>query len=201
MDFPQFLKQLETFGCKHYNPNFKIIPDDHEIIFRLLTWFLYDKVNADKWNISLRKGIILSGPVGCGKTTLMHLFRLMHKPQDQFIVKPCRDVSYEFNKDGFAIINRYGQSSFDRNGHPKTYCFDDLGTEKTIKFYGNECNVMAEILLSRYEQFIHRRMITHLTTNLTSTEIEELYGLRVRSRLREMFNLISFPPGTPDKRT
>lgn len=60
---------------------------------------------------------------------------------------------------------------------------------------------MAEILLSRYDLFTTRHMITHLTTNLNSTEIEQLYGLRVRSRLREMFNLIAFSPGTPDKRT
>ena len=201
MDFPQFLKQLETLGCKHYNPNFKIIPDDHDIIYRMLTWFLKDANAAIECNLSLHKGILLTGPVGCGKTTLMHLFRLMHPPQEQFIVKSCRDISYEFNKDGFAVINRYGRGSFDRNGHAKIFCLDDLGTENAIKFYGNECNVMGEILMSRYDQFVSCKMITHMTTNLSSSEIEKIYGLRVRSRLREMFNLIAFPDSASDKRT
>jgi hypothetical protein len=40
-----------------------------------------------------------------------------------------------------------------------------------------------------------------MTTNLSSSEIEDYYGLRVRSRLREMFNLIAFPSSTKDKRT
>ncbi|MBN2743954.1 MAG: ATPase [Marinilabiliaceae bacterium] len=201
MDFNLFLLRLEAKGRELYNPSFKVIPDDHEIIYQMLTWFLNDANAAKDCNISLRKGILLSGPVGCGKTTLMHLFRVMHPPNEQFIVKACRDVSYEFNQDGFAVINRYGRGSFDRNGKPKTYCFDDLGTENAIKFFGNECNVMAEILLSRYDLFVTRKMITHMTTNLNSSEIEELYGLRVRSRLREMFNIIRFPQSAKDKRT
>jgi len=47
---------------------------------------------------------------------------------------------------------------------------------------------------------VHQKIITHATTNLAAKEIEELYGKRVRSRLREMFNLISFPAETKDKR-
>lgn len=35
-------------------------------------------------------------------------------------------------------------------------------------------------------------MITHITTNLSASELEAFYGNRVRSRLREMFNLLIF---------
>jgi hypothetical protein len=59
---------------------------------------------------------------------------------------------------------------------------------------------MAQILLSRYDYFIYRRMITHVTTSLTSKEIEDRYGKEVRSRCREMFNLISFSAASPEKR-
>ncbi len=44
-------------------------------------------------------------------------------------------------------------------------------------------------------------MITHATTNLSASELEEYYGNRVRSRMREMFNLISFESSAKDKRT
>ncbi len=93
--------------------------------------------------------------------------------------------------------------SFNKLGNeqwPRIYCFDDLGTENSLKYYGNECNVMAEVLLSRYELFIQKKMLTHLTTNLSATEIENLYGNRVRSRMREMFNLVSFGSQVKDKR-
>ena len=59
---------------------------------------------------------------------------------------------------------------------------------------------MAEILLSRYDLFITQKLITHLTTNLNSSEIEQIYGARVRSRMREMFNLVSFSNDSSDKR-
>jgi DNA replication protein DnaC len=43
-------------------------------------------------------------------------------------------------------------------------------------------------------------MLTHATTNLSAEELEKLYGNRVRSRMREMFNLIAFGADVADKR-
>lgn len=70
---------------------------------------------------------------------------------------------------------------------------------------------MGEILLSRYDLFIQKDQSlglsqslshskTHITTNLNAQELEKRYGNRVRSRLRTMFNLISFDNSTIDKR-
>lgn len=42
--------------------------------------------------------------------------------------------------------------------------------------------------------------MTNITTNLNAVELEEKYGERVRSRMREMFNLISFSSNITDKR-
>jgi DNA replication protein DnaC len=83
---------------------------------------------------------------------------------------------------------------------PKTICFDDLGTENNLKYFGNECNIIAEILLSRYDLFINKKIITHITTNLSATEIENQYGNRVRSRLRELCNLMAYDRHSTDKR-
>jgi chromate transporter len=85
-------------------------------------------------------------------------------------------ISFEFIKGGFSVIYKYSRSTFNYD-IPKIYCFDDLGTENNLKYYGNDCNVMAEILLSRYDLFVSRHMITHITTNLNSTEIEDIYLL------------------------
>lgn len=59
---------------------------------------------------------------------------------------------------------------------------------------------MAEILLSRYDIFTAKKIQTHITTNLSASEIENAYGNRVRSRMREMFNLIAYEKGIDDKR-
>lgn len=58
------------------------------------------------------------------------------------------------------------------NHGKKIYCFGDLGTEQSLKYFCNECNVMGEILLSRYKHFLSQGMITHITTNLSASEIE-----------------------------
>lgn len=95
--------------------------------------------------------------------------------QSAFIVKSCREISFEFIKEGYDVIQSYTIQSYHRNGTTEThrhYCFDDFGTENNLKYYGNECNIMAEILLSRYDLFVNRKLITHLTTNLSASEIE-----------------------------
>jgi DNA replication protein DnaC len=56
-------------------------------------------------------------------------------------------------------------------------------------------------LLSRYDLFVSRGIPTHVTTNLSASELEEKYGNRLRSRMREMFNLVAFDKNSKDKRT
>jgi len=199
-DFTKYISFIQSTGQKLYHPSFKVLAEDYEVIYKLLAYLLKDEAGANKYNLSFRKGILLSGPVGCGKTSLMNILKFVQKPEERFLIKPCRDISFEFIQDGYAVIQKYSKQSF-KNDQPRTWCFDDLGTENNLKYYGNDCNVMAEILLSRYDLFVSRQMQTHLTTNLSSSEIEELYGTRVRSRLREMFNLIAFNESAKDKRT
>lgn len=198
-NFDACIGNLEQKGKELFGVQFKIHESDHELITRLLVYILRDEENAEKLNLSLQKGILLSGPVGCGKTSLMTLIRFFQRRDNRFIMKSCRDVSFEFIQEGYSVILKYSRQSFNQD-KPKMYCFDDLGTENNLKYYGNDCNVMTEILLSRYDHFVTRQMLTHITTNLNSSEIESLYGIRVRSRMREMFNLVSFEKETRDKR-
>ncbi len=201
-NYNEALQWLQQKGKEVYGENFIIHQEDTPQIYQLLCYFLQDEMAAQQITINLNKGILLSGPVGCGKTSLMQLMKFFIQKQEQkFIIKPCRDISFEFMEDGFDIIRKYSKPpSFGGVGGGCTFCFDDLGVENSLKYYGNECNVMAEILLSRYDLFISNNLITHLTTNLSASEIEEIYGNRVRSRLREMFNLIAFSRDSLDKR-
>lgn len=123
----------------------------------------------------------------------MTLIQELAFPEFRYRVKPTRDIAFEFQKEGYDIIHRYGKSKH-------LICLDDLGVERNIKFYGNECNTIGEILLHRYDLLIHSGTVTHPATNLNAEELEQMYGNRVRSRLREMFNLISFSPSAIDKR-
>ncbi len=190
---------LEKKGIELYGNQFKILENDYPLIYKLLAYFLKDEVTCNQYGINLNKGILLSGPIGCGKTTLMNLMKALAPMEHKFNIKPCRDISFEFIQEGYEIIHKYSKGKLYQSD-PKTICFDDLGTENNLKYFGNECNVMAEILLSRYDIFVSKKIKTHITTNLSASEIETAYGNRVRSRLRNMINLIAFDKNTKDKR-
>jgi DNA replication protein DnaC len=199
LSYPEIIAWIEKKGIELYGKKFKILETDHEIIYKLIAYFLKDEQACYQFNIDLEKGILLTGPIGCGKTSLMTLMKHLAPIGNKFSVKPCRDISFEFIQDGYQIIHKYSIGQLYQS-EPRTYCFDDLGTENNLKYFGNECNVMAEILLSRYDLFISKKLLTHITTNLSATEIEKQYGNRVRSRLREMVNLIAFEKTAQDKR-
>ena len=190
---------LEKKGIELFGNHFKIQETDYPVIYKLIAYFMKDEATCMQNNINLQKGILLNGPIGCGKTTIMTLMKQLAPQGNKFFLKPTREISFEFIQDGYEVIHRYSKGKLYQS-EPKTICFDDLGTENNLKYYGNECNVMAEILLSRYDLFINKKLQTHITTNLSAREIETNYGNRVRSRLREMVNLISYDKTTPDKR-
>ena len=193
-DFEKILMYLNAKGRILFGRQFKIYNEDIDIIRKLCYYFIKDKENCKKLAIDLDKGILLSGPVGCGKTTLMKLLRHIVPIQRPYEIIPCRNVTFSFNHLGFKTIQEYGNTKF--------FCFDDLGIEPAGRFYGKDLNVMGEVLLSRYELYLQTNynIKTHVTTNLNAEELEECYGNRVRSRMRELFNLIAFNEKSADKR-
>lgn len=198
-NYLEILTWLEQKGKQDYGSNFHFVEEDKVNITKLVAYFLKDEITANQFDLDLSKGILLSGPVGSGKTTLMTIMKYITQKENKFYMRTCRDVSFEFIKEGYEIIHKYSRGSYSQTDC-KNYCFDDLGVESNLKYYGNECNVMAEIILSRYDLFISKKVITHITTNLSASEIETMYGNRVRSRLRAMLNLIAFDKSTLDKR-
>lgn len=189
--FIEFAKTIE--------PDFLMQPDQESFYASLINYF---KNEPCGWDLS--KGLLLNGSVGAGKTLAMRIMQASRSVKS-FGMITCRHVVREYMINGVEIIDRYGRkdrSSF-FEGQKITYyskCFDDFGAEETNqKLFGNNQNVMLEILLDRYELFISNGMITHLTTNLTPELIEQQYGNRLRDRLREMMNYITMPGTTKRK--
>jgi hypothetical protein len=78
-------------------------------------------------------------PVGCGKTSLMNLCRFLLAADKRHTIKSCRETTFEFIKEGYDISHRYTKGSFSPQAfEPKTYCFDDLGLENVMNYYGNQ---------------------------------------------------------------
>lgn len=175
-------------------PDF-VVTDQIKTVLNALCYYFTDNEQFEKINTdwSLQKGLFLWGNVGVGKTTLMHLFS--KNKRQCFQVVSCRKFSNEFAKFGDDVIDPYRSVLYSVPGSDNYLqkqmgvCFDDLGTEKDAVNYGNRKNIMEEILLDRYDNKVPFYQ-THITTNLSAQEIEERYGTRVRSRMREMFNMI-----------
>lgn len=191
-DFPLMLEYLQAKGNLLFGKEFRLFKKDEPLLFKLCNYIIADKEKCRKFELDPAKGILLTGPVGCGKTSFLKLLRYLVPHQKEYQVIPCRNIAFAFHHLGYKTIEDYGNSSY--------ICFDDLGVEPVGRFYGQDCNVLGEILLSRYELFLNHKVRTHVTTNLNAGELEERYGTRVRSRMRQLFNLVSFDEKTNDKR-
>lgn len=151
---------------------------------------------------SLKKGLFLVGNIGSGKTTLLKAFNVNQR--GCYAVISCRKLTDMFVDQGPEILHTYSNLLNTAKGFDNLYqdklgiCFDDLGTERQGKRFGDSANVMEQIILNRYDNPNAPWHYTHITANLTVDEIEEMYGSRVRSRMREMFNMIEVTG--PDRR-
>jgi AAA+ superfamily predicted ATPase len=193
-NFDRYWAALPQYG-QQVMPEFKLTNENTELYEQVLRYFLRDETCG----LALSKGLILEGSPGTGKTTVM---RIMARMTGLFHVVPCRDIVRDAlaDKDATGAIDKYTRQSFcmvevigigSIGFHPRQYCFDDLGLEpEESALYGNKFQIMREILLDRYDLAKQKGMITHATTNLTPSQIEEKYDARVRDRFREMFNLI-----------
>jgi DNA replication protein DnaC len=192
-NFSKCLRYLTNLGRKKYGSTFTVHAEDRDVLHKLISYAISSEEQCKEHGLDLQKGILLTGSVGCGKTTLMTLLPEFMYPFQKYTVKNTREIAAQYHKEGYEIIHSLGRRK-------KPICLDDLGVEQNIKHFGNDCNTVGEILLHRYDMHVNYNIITHATTNLNADELEKIYGNRVRSRLREMFNLISFPESCKDKR-
>lgn len=177
---------------------FQVTDWNKETIFSLCLYFAGDARFEDRGdNFKLGKGILLAGSQGTGKSHLMAFFS--KNPHASYLHVTCKAVAERYRtgwqRDEQDTLQWYSSSPKADAGHiygqtELGYCYGDLGTEGEKKNFGNTMNVMEHIIFQRYENklpFNH----THITTNLDADEIESMYGIRVRDRLREMCNLLT----------
>lgn len=132
---------------------------------------------------SLKKGLLLTGKCGTGKTALLRIFKhiVMYHKKMSFSITSSNQVVRDYDTNGSECLEKY---------IVRKYLFDDFGSENKGKYYGKDEEVFKTIIEERYNKFIENGLRTHLTSNLTLSQIKERYGDRVYSRLHEMFNII-----------
>ena len=198
-----YYRQANTIGdiAKNefkFNYNFD---ENNKEVFRLLLYYFngleqFETMRKNE-GYSLRKGIMLMGGVGTGKTTMMKIFKkycsedcLKH---NHFTISNIRKVNEYFKETGNIkkYTYCYQNSIKNRDKTSRNFCFDDFGTEnKIVKHYGNDENPSSSLLLDRYLLFTDYEIKTHLTTNLSPETIKKKYGEEIASKMGELFNVI-----------
>ena len=148
---------------------------------------LFKYLNSDS-----KKGLLLMGAIGCGKTIAVLALRKAMYIRSQYTT--CQDVSLQVSAKGAEAILEYSEA---KRGHysrstENTWFFDDLGTEKVSNFYGTVYDPMQEILFSRHRHFVAFGLKTYATTNLSKEDLEKRYDARIFDRMKEMFEVVIF---------
>ncbi|HNS13644.1 MAG TPA: hypothetical protein PKM97_13620 [Bacteroidia bacterium] len=192
---------------KNMPAGFEITKFNQRIIEALCMWSAEDpEFERLKEGFSLRKGNLLYGPYGCGKSTIMRLFQINQNASYRCV--SILNIDDEYQRGGVQALEKY--YGFSDLGHEATawfrqmrggYCFDDIGQEKlVVNHYQNQVNVVSEILTRRYYSDASYRH-THGTTNADAEELGIRYPfLKASMRLSEMFNFIKFHPDAPNYR-
>lgn len=172
-------------GKRVYGNHFILNRYQKSVLYQLLIYAIEDEASLKKANIDLRKGILLMGDSGVGKTAMLKLVKPFFYRKKQFDIVSCRVLSQEFMKRGFESLESCLSNS------AKPICLDNLGKELPAKHFGYNCEVVHNVIEHCYEQrFDVDYPKVHITTTLSPSEIEKRYGLGFRKMLQEMFNVI-----------
>lgn len=183
----------ELFRNGTINQPFVLDADNLDIYQQLASYFSGD---FDTWPCKLnpKKGLLLFGGYGCGKSVAMRLFS--SNPVRSFRLVSGRAIgeAFRLNGDVYEYTHRFSSHSSSKYfGQTEIgLCIDELGAERTDRTnYGNGFS-MGDLLQDCYDNPQLRAWV-HAITNATKDELREAYGPRVYDRLREMFNVVEFP--------
>jgi len=148
-----------------------------------------------------KKGVLVIGQVGSGKSAMMKVYQRMFKDTERRfkLVKAyeLKDMSEEMTTGQIKEI--YGSDL------KCDLYIDDIGINQDAKRYGNTVNIISEIIVDRYELFINAGYRTHFSSNVIAEykgdindpkskmpTLRSLYGGRVLDRIKEMCDIIVF---------
>lgn len=159
-----------------------ILNDSNRRLISALCFFVSgDERFETQLGFDFKKGLLIRGISGLGKT---HLVQCIKKNElNPILILSMIEVSDQIKQDGEYQINL---------GDNKIIYLDDVGTEEaTVNHYGTKINFFKnfiEMIYLRNEGKPFNKLM--MSTNNSFDEIQDKYGFRVRSRMRDMFNVL-----------
>ena len=145
-----------------------------------------ERDEIETWKDYRRKCLLLSGGCGTGKTTTA-VFIASELPNVE--LWSADEIDFDYATLGNEeFCDRYEKLT---RVHGDTIIIDDFGSEQSRKRYGNAAFTLG--LIERlYTQWCFNGSTCVITTNLNFTQVREMYGDRAASRIREMFDFVTF---------
>ena len=140
------------------------------------------------WMRSGKRGLLLCGSCGTGKTKIMqaltHLLTFYCQERTRVPLYSAGEiVKLSLSKDEKEMM------AFEMLRAWPYLGIDDLGTEPVnVKNWGTDTNPIVDLLYKRYDKM----RVTVLSTNLNVEKIGEVYGKRIFDRICESYDRISF---------
>lgn len=175
----QMLKFLRWSSKERYEKR-ELIENEHTLrLIKVICFFLSDDPRFEtELGYSFKKGLLLRGICGLGKTYLLKC--LSENPRNPIYIKSMIEIAEEVHANG----------SFELPIAKKWY-IDDVGSETApVNHYGTKINWFKDFLETYYLNKIEYSGLI-ISTNLNNVALEEKYGFRVRSRVKDMFNVIT----------
>lgn len=178
-------QQLSAIG-----KTYKVEAENYEKIDELIKYFI-----GEPGKLNPNKGVYLYGAVGRGKTRVMEAIMVMcNTIEKRLEANDMQFTSRKFQlKNAKSIVVELGESKSAqtiKKYYTGPLCIDDMGSEDSFKLWGNDMNVVGDIVVERYQRYQQSGLLTHATSNTLPTEWTKKYGERVESRLNEMFNVV-----------
>ena len=149
--------------------------DNKHIIGQIVLWYC----NDERFKGSMKKGLLLRGNCGTGKSLIVkHLADVVkHGDNKNPILIHAKEIQNAYQDKNEEEIKRLKERFL--------LIIDDLGTESVeTKTYGNSNEPFIDLFDYRYRNTLE----TIIVTNLTPEKIKEVYGERILDRFKEAFN-------------
>lgn len=141
-----------------------------------------------------RLGLLLTGSPGVGKTWWMEHVQRLTPVRARDIVAAYRTAQNYDAAFWHAAFRTWDCEQ--RDGA----LIDDLGEEPLCMLYGQQEEVLSNVIATRYTAWKKTGARLFLTTNLTASELDRRYGRRVLDRLREMCLPVEITGGSNRRR-
>src|SRR5690554_5804373 len=172
--YMEYLKELSEVLSKR-GDSLVVNETNKRVLGQIVLWYTLDK----RFKGDLRKGLMIRGNVGTGKTVIVKALKKLIKS------KEGKNACFLHSIELQDLYIQNDLDGIDRAKKRDYTIIDDVGTEAAeTKLYGNAKEPFNDVFDYRYRN----DKITIITTNLPPSEIENTYGTRIIDRFRECMN-------------